>query len=1269
MLILCAPPVPLPHTAAGASEPGFVTTRSVSIDPVTDKRFQLMRPLGEGASGAVFLALDRETGEQVALKKLFKLDQKSVQRFKREFRSLADIHHPNLVKLYDLHRGQEAWFLTMEYVAGKDFRQTFSADHTQSRQTLQGANDNGQVELLRVFYELACGVSAIHRAGMLHRDLKPTNALIADSGRVVVLDFGLVRDIDGANQLTQEGIVSGTPAYMPPEQAMGETLSEASDWYAFGVMLYEAISGVLPIDERNATLLMQRKISHDARPLRSGAPREVLDLVMGLLARNPDVRPSGAKVLEALAAVSGGVREPTTIQEHPLTMEPAAMSAVATLYGRDAQLERLREASDDPGRMQSLVVHVRGASGSGKSTLVEHFLDEVAAAGLTPPVVLRSRCYEREAMPFKALDGVVDALVTHLSQLDDITCAHMLPTDIADLARLFPVFERLSAVQRLRAARRGRNEDNTQVRRRAEQALRALVTSAAGQRRLLLWIDDLQWGDLDSAAVLRNWLERPLEVPVLIVLSYRSEEMHTSSCLSLLLDQPAQTVSEAQITIDLDPLRPTDVRSLCMYRLAKRSIVPDAMVQRIVDESHGNPFLAQQLTAIAEAKLARHDTSLDGLSLDALIERASQYLGESARALLNVLAIAGRPLNPQLALSAASVFTAGRAHIHTLRGLRLIRTRDVAGERLLEVYHDRVRETVQDSLSSEESARLHAALLKELSTQGSEEHDWLHTLALGAGQRGTAFRHGLMAAERASETLAFERAAELYSTCLVLFNGELELYQLWLKLATAQAHCRRGYEAAKAYGHAAEHAPEAKRSELLQLAASHLVRSGRFEEGERMVQQVLEHRGMTVPKTSAGVLAAIAWEHGRIALRSYDVPDRVENAHGLVEQQAMLYGTLSIETQLYAPLRSALFQARALRMALDHGSPTAVARALCLAAAVAGLTGTARAEKRSQELLQHAERLFKRSGDPEVQLELWCARAVCAQFVGNLEQALEPANAVERLIETRSSAGRHGDYYYMFTVRMIQISSLQSLGRLLEARAVLKEHVAHARATDNVAALLQVSMNRVVDEQAFDMCKGTRARLDAEFPLLPQNSFGILSVAHMLGVMRAACATGEYDWAFERLETLWQPYLRSIIHRSAFVATLAHTTHARLLINHHIATGATGDVEKLVQQDLAELSSLPLGLFADVAVSRTRARLAALKGDRERGVGLLRPCLERMAQRGFMQEYEHDRYMLGLLVGGAEGERLVALAQRGLRECGISDPDANMRAYVPELMR
>lgn len=1241
-------------------------TTSVSIDPVTDRRFELVRPLGQGASGAVFLALDRETGEHVALKKLFKLDQKSVMRFKREFRSLADIHHPNLIKLYDLHRGHEAWFITMEYVAGKDFRQMFGTEADLSHESIQPANSNDEQALLPVFYDLACGVHAIHRAGMLHRDLKPSNALISDTGRVVVLDFGLVREIDSEINVTQDGTVAGTPAYMPPEQAMGAKLSEASDWYAFGVMLYEAISGVLPIDGRNAAMLLQRKLGSDPVPLRDGAPQPVLDLCTALLSRDPERRPVGAKVIEVLAAASGRAREPTTVQDHPLTIEPVSAYMAPDLFGREAELAQLRAASEELDHHSSVVVHVRGASGSGKSTLVEHFLDEAAASGLARPVVLRSRCYEREAMPFKALDGVMDALVSHLSQLDDITCAHLLPTGVGDLARLFPALERLRAVQRLRAARHP-GGDETQIRRRAEQALRALVTSVASNQRMLLWIDDMQWGDLDSASVLRSWLEQPLAASVFIVLSYRSEEIQTSSSLALLLSAPERTARETQLTIDLQPLRPSDVRTLCMHRLAQRSQAPEEMIERIVEESHGNPFLAQQLTAIAEAKLARRDTSLDGLSMEALVQRASLLLSDSARALLNVLAIAGRPLHPQLALSTADVTSAGRAHIHTLRGLRLVRTRDVAGERLLEVYHDRVRETVQAALSSEESERLHAALLQELERQGRDDHDWLHTLAIGAAQRASAFRYGLLAAERAGESLAFERAAELYSKCLVLFNGEVELYVLWTKMAAAQAYCRRGFEAAKAYLSAAEHAPAGKRSELLQLAASHLVRSGRFEEGERIVQQVLRAEGIVVPRTDTGVLTAIGWELGRIALRSFNVPDRPPSTSEGVVESALLYGTLAIETQLYNPLRSALFQARALRLALDYGAPAQVARALCMTAALACLTGTPRAARRSEELLNHAERLFQRDGTTQPHHELLCARAVCAQFLGKLEESLAPAAEFERLMDARNS-GLHGDYYYVFTVQMVRISALQGLGRLLEARSLLQEHLARARSTDNLVAVLQVSANRVVDEQALNMNAGSRAWLDVEYDKLPQGKLGALHVGHLIAVMRAACSTRDYDWAFARIKEFWKPYQQSMIHRSAFLAVLAHTTHARLLLNHHVERGGAGDVEALVRGDLDHLARLPASLSRDVALARTRARVAFLKGDRARAIELMRPSLERFVKTPMLQEVSHDRYALGLLLGGAEGAQLVALARKGLTESGLTDPDANMRAYVPELL-
>ena len=1240
-------------------------TSSASIDPVTDKRFEVVRPLGEGASGAVFVALDRESGEHVALKKLFKLDQKSVLRFKREFRSLADIHHPNLVKLYDLHRGQGAWFLTMEYVVGKDFHQKFSAQGTLSRETTEPANHaagNVSAQLLTAFYDLACGVHAIHRAGMLHRDLKPTNALVGDNGRVVVLDFGLVREIDADIQVTQEGTVAGTPAYMSPEQAAGEKLSEAADWYAFGVMLYEAISGVLPIDGRNVTELIHHKLSDDPPPLRSGASGEVLELCMGLLARDPDRRPSGKLVLQVLAAESGSKREPSTVQEH-FAMEPAATS-IAQLFGRSDELEQLKAASNDPKRAGSLVIHVRGTSGSGKSALVERFIDE-AAAEPTPPVVLRSRCYEREAMPFKALDGVMDALVGYLSQVDDVSCAHLMPNAIADLARLFPALERLHVLQRLRPGRK-QGGDETMVRRRAEQALRELITTVASRRRLLLWIDDLQWGDLDSASVLRDWLEQPLQAPVTIVLSYRSEEIQTSSSLAVLLARADQAAE--QCTVDIAPLKPNDVRTLCKHRLGQAA--PQDMVECIVREAEGNPFLAQQLTAIAEAKLARHDTSLEGLSAEALMQRASAWMGESARALLNVLAVAGRPLSSQLALGAAGVLTAGRAHIHTLRSLRLVRTREVGGERLLEVYHDRVREVVQAGLLPSESQRIHAALLRELQTFGrGDDYEWLHMLALGAGQRSLAFSHGWLAAKRASESLAFEHASELYSRCLVLFDGEVELHKLWTVLAQAQAHCRRGYDAAKAYMSAAEHAPAEQRGELLQLAASHLVRSGRFEEGERVVQQVLQAHDARIPKSRAGLFAMLAWEYGRIALRRLDVPASrcLADTPRKLQHLGLLYGPLSIETQLYAPLRAALFQARTLRLALDYGDSHQAARALSLAAAIACVTGTQRAARRSADFLDHADRLMKRDAKQGARLEVMSARTVCALFLGQLDKVLEPSSEVERLTKSKSALEVQGDYYYIFAVLMARISALQSMGKLIEARQLLQEFVARAHATDNVGAILQVTMNRVVDEQALDLCAGSRARLDAEYEKLPKAEFGVLNAVHVIAVLRAACSTRNFAWAFDRMGEFWQRYQSSLVHRSALLACLAHTTHARLQLNHYVETNANGEPKRLVRNDLKQLGRLPSSPLRDAAILRTRARVATLNGERETAIALLRKCLASFEGTAMLQEIAHDQYCLGALVGGAEGAQLIASARQGFSVYGISHPDANMRAYVPEL--
>lgn len=169
--------------------------------------------------------------------------------------------------------------------------------------------------------------------------------------------------------------------------------------------------------------------------------------------------------------------------------------------------------------------------------------------------------------------------------------------------------------------------------------------------------------------------------------------------------------------------------------------------------------------------------------------------------------------------------------------------------------------------------------------------------------------------------------------------------------------------------------------------------------------------------------------------------------------------------------------------------------------------------------------------------------------------------------------------------------------------------------------------------------------------------------------MRAACSTRDFAWAFERVDEFWQPYQRSLVHRSAFLASLAHTTHARLQLNHFVETNGSGDPRRLVQNDLKQLGRLPSSPLRDAGILRTRARVASLTGDRANAIELLRKSLASFEPTAMLQEIAHDQYCIGALLGGAEGTQLMASAKHTFIEYGISTPEANMRAYVPELMR
>ena len=201
--------------------------------------------------------------------------------------------------------------------------------------------DSQQFERLRgALAELTEGLLALHSAGKLHRDIKPSNVLVTSAGRVVLVDFGLVQDVGAFDSSTnEEGEIAGTLAYMAPEQAAGKTLTPAGDWYAVGVILFQALTGRLPYETRGLRLMADKQ-RNDAPPvigLASSAPPDLAQLCQMLLHRSPAARPSGSQVRDRLHGIA-----PT-----PLAPAPAAQQTASTVFiGRQAQLARLRQAAD-----------------------------------------------------------------------------------------------------------------------------------------------------------------------------------------------------------------------------------------------------------------------------------------------------------------------------------------------------------------------------------------------------------------------------------------------------------------------------------------------------------------------------------------------------------------------------------------------------------------------------------------------------------------------------------------------------------------------------------------------------------------------------------------------------------------------------------------------------------------------------------------------------------------------------------------------------------
>ncbi|GAB4565667.1 MAG: hypothetical protein Tsb0020_16720 [Haliangiales bacterium] len=1330
-------------------------------------RFEVVRKLGAGGIGWVYEARDRALKSKVAIKTLQRLSAVELLRFKNEFRLLQGIHHPNLVQLGELFEEDGLWFFTMELVDGEDLlsyvmapRRAANARRNQRRALRQRARPGqralgrrasspwpgfDEVRLRRALRQLADGLYTLHRAGRVHCDIKPQNLMVCDE-RVVLLDFGLVSEIQPWNAHSEQlDFVTGTPAYMAPEQARGLPATAASDWYAVGVMLYKALTGSLPF-EGSGNALLRTKLTTDPEPPSRRAralghdvqiPADLEALCLQLLQRDPDHRPPGGRVLAKLVGGSTAVIDLAALAAPSADIE-------AALVGRERELNALRAGFHRCRGGHTTISFVHGRAGMGKSALIDHFARELRDRD--GALVLRSRCYERETVPYKAFDGVIDELVGFLDELcapaqpsigrgsgpiphptrpnsigaDDTDYSDaaadaaiaaelrgLLASEIDVLARLFPVLgltlsgdaignagddDRLPALPTSRhetvdlspTARAQPDDavDASALRRRAFAALRRLFACLSKRWPVVIIIEDLQWGDSDSAGLFAELLARPHLANLMLVASYRHSDRDAAPVAALRHSAERALDPRSRHQLAVEPLSDADGHRLALsiweqleryrVRAGDGPARGRAMAQAATREAGGSPlFIVEIMRHLATTRAPLDSLGQAGaITLDQVINERRAKLDPSQRTLLDVIAVAGRPLPQAVALSAAGLSGAESNAMTALRAAHLVRTSGASLDSDVEIYHDRVRDAVLAHLSQDALRGHHGWLAETLDDWGCEDGEVLANHRRGAGQLERAADHAKHAAEQAEHALAFARAARMYRLILdIQPSSASERCALLVKLAEALSHAERGAEAASAYLDAAAvaHSGEAgshhqqRALDYRRLAAELLLRSGMIERGVEVLDEVLRESGLSGAKSAAGTLAALVWRRLQLRVRGLRYQPRAPEDIPLARRLRVdVCWSAAIGLAAVDYVRAADFAVRCLLMALDEGYEVRIATALVLETCYLATTGEA-AAPRALELARQAKDIAARTGDTKAIAFATFAPGAVSLLTGRWRVAYEHLERSDQVLQAHGV----GISWEAAMERMHRYEALLYLGDWGKLHESTLAAVHDAEERGDQYTLAGLAGFAVYGYLWHDQLASAREVLRRGAIKWDSNGYPLQRFVQLYSQVQLHLYEGRGVAAWERLTDDLDALERSVLTRSQLLKVELDLLRARCALA--VATTGAADARRHVraaERVLARLRrqrvswSLPLCLLIE-------AGLVWLRGDRERAVGLLAEAAQRLDRADMFLFAASAKRQQGRLIGGYEGARLIDDADAAMSARGAANPAAIANMLVP----
>ncbi len=1236
-------------------------------------RFQLRGILGEGGMGVVYEAYDRQRAMHVALKALRHLDALSLYHFKREFRALQNLSHPNIITLYELFCDDEDWFLTMELVDGDDFlthvrhrrapvpvgadapTRTVTSqpapEFTEETLTSTGGTGDdlphaGQppdrtksvhsiVAIKRLEHalaQLARAVHALHSAGMIHCDLKPSNVLVTPSGRVVLVDFGIVAESSEPEyRMAGNRRIRGTPSFMAPEQARGDMPTPAADWYALGVILYICLTGSRPFGG-TATEILAAKQERDPLPPDAFAhdlPDHLRSLCVDLMARDPAARPRGHEVLSRLGVSSDNIKI-----SHP-SMDGHGF------VGRKKELATLHMAYNRVAQGEFVWAFVHGRAGMGKSALCRQWLAELEADTTTrAPLVLRGRCHERESLSYKAFDGVIDALSNVLVAMPKEEVEEVLGADMELVTRLFPV---LSRVENIAQVRPQAVLNRRELRTRAVTALRETFGNLAAIRPIVVFIDNFHWADADSLALLADLFGGPMKSitsRILLLLSLRpTTEVGSNADGRDILEQSiaALTADRTHYHITLGPLPLEEQRQLVT------EIVGDVLGGRTTDDSlwtqaEGSPLLLTELARYivdsAEVDSAATGSnggpSLPGLD-EALYARIKE-LPRDALALLEVISVASSPM--PLWIVATAIDQSGIVRERAAAVLRIahfVRVVTPDAELWLAPYHDKIRETVSKNLSAERIRDLHHRLAVCLETWDQATNDMRARHWLAAGDRGKAKSYLLAAAAAAFSKLAFEYAADIYRDALDLIDGDsAESFSVMRSMAEALSLGGNCYQASRAYDRAAAHPRATEVVKLRRLAAEDLLRSGRVRAALARLSAIIEELGFSSDQHPSNADHDLTFERAWLQMRGdRDIQHANDAANAAASDELRRLDTLYAISTCLAIVdhaRGATIQAHHLHAALECGDERGLCRALgteIVFLGSQGEDGLQRAEELGRDVIAEGRRLR----DPYL-LGIACANMGTANLIaGHYAEAGRYYHQAISLLADEVV----GAQWELTSSRHLLCVAQMYQGMIAETAPIVERMLEESKRYQDMygRGMVECTPNtwRLL---ARDTPRRLIESLDALIRLWPEDT------VYMAHYMSAACRTqahiylADVDAAGSALEQC-RGYARSLeLDNVPSVRGEICNLAARISLMRDDDAAAADSAREAGRQGLPMIVGI---------ATATLAAVARRQGEVERARELMNTAVARFRESGCMQYLAATRARIAALPGADGGDR------------------------------